>query len=216
MSADSIWARHGQTQPQKASARGRWLSRVLFVMAFIAIALIYYSGYIDKDWLNRIGIILNFCAGFMLAPELLGTERLRNAEGYIENVFTVANELGQSIAANSIGLIIILGVGTLFAVITAIPVAIIYFTIHDLVYCMMPVLIAILTYSTYRTIASYKRESGKLFLPAMISFLLGSSLIVIIIIMALALAAILIAPTIPRVAQRASGRGQRPQAEIGR
>jgi len=36
--------------------------------------------------LNRIGIILNFCAGFMVAPELLRVERLRWIEEGIEKV----------------------------------------------------------------------------------------------------------------------------------
>ncbi len=34
----------------------------------------------DFVLLNRIGIVLNFLAGFMLAPELLGVERLQKAE----------------------------------------------------------------------------------------------------------------------------------------
>lgn len=39
---------------------------------------------IDLDVLNRIGIILNFLAGFMLAPDLIGTERISKFENYIE------------------------------------------------------------------------------------------------------------------------------------
>jgi hypothetical protein len=34
-------------------------------------------------WLNRIGIVLNFLAGFMLAPELIGIERIRRFEQLI-------------------------------------------------------------------------------------------------------------------------------------
>lgn len=37
-------------------------------------------------WLNRIGIILNFLAGFMLAPELLGVERIRKTEDFLEKI----------------------------------------------------------------------------------------------------------------------------------
>jgi hypothetical protein len=36
------------------------------------------------DWVNRIGIILNFCAGFLLAPELIGIERLQRFEKFLE------------------------------------------------------------------------------------------------------------------------------------
>lgn len=38
----------------------------------------------DPTWLNRIGIILNFFAGFMIAPELIGQKRLQQWEGRIE------------------------------------------------------------------------------------------------------------------------------------
>lgn len=38
----------------------------------------------DVTLINRIGIVLNFLAGFMLAPELLGVERLRKVENYID------------------------------------------------------------------------------------------------------------------------------------
>jgi|GEM_PF-6740948 len=40
----------------------------------------------DFVLINRIGIVLNFLAGFMLAPELLGVERLRKAENSIESL----------------------------------------------------------------------------------------------------------------------------------
>lgn len=32
------------------------------------------------DWLNRVGIFLNFLAGFLLSPGLIGTARIRAAE----------------------------------------------------------------------------------------------------------------------------------------
>lgn len=38
----------------------------------------------DSDDLNRIGIVLNFLAGFMIAPELIGVERLRRWEANTE------------------------------------------------------------------------------------------------------------------------------------
>src|SRR3972149_12004161 len=40
----------------------------------------------DETWLNRLGIILNFLAGFMLAPELIGIERLKKIELFLERV----------------------------------------------------------------------------------------------------------------------------------
>lgn len=36
------------------------------------------------EWLNRLGIILNFLAGFLLAPELIGLERIRRFEERME------------------------------------------------------------------------------------------------------------------------------------
>jgi hypothetical protein len=36
------------------------------------------------DWVNRIGILLNFCAGFLLAPELIGIQRLERFEKSLE------------------------------------------------------------------------------------------------------------------------------------
>ncbi|GAX46264.1 hypothetical protein NIES4075_72850 [Tolypothrix sp. NIES-4075] len=43
---------------------------------------------IDLDWLNRIGIILNFFAGFLLAPDLIGRQKLLNYEELIEEKLT--------------------------------------------------------------------------------------------------------------------------------
>jgi len=37
------------------------------------------------SWLNRVGIILNFLAGFLLAPELIGIDRINKAEVSLEN-----------------------------------------------------------------------------------------------------------------------------------
>lgn len=39
----------------------------------------------EPEVLNRVGIILNFLAGFLLTPELLGTERLTKLEVYLES-----------------------------------------------------------------------------------------------------------------------------------
>lgn len=68
------------------SSRTATLFNWLFVIVvIIAIPLAYYFGYIGVTWLNRIGIILNFCAGFMLAPELLGVNRIRKLENRIKS-----------------------------------------------------------------------------------------------------------------------------------
>ena len=37
------------------------------------------------EWVNRMGIILNFCAGFLLAPELIGIQRLQRFEKFLEH-----------------------------------------------------------------------------------------------------------------------------------
>lgn len=39
---------------------------------------------INNDWANRIGIILNFAAGFLLAPELLGLKRIEQAQTVLQ------------------------------------------------------------------------------------------------------------------------------------
>jgi hypothetical protein len=45
------------------------------------------------DWVNRIGIILNFCAGFLLAPELIGIQRLQRFETFLEEGLTSVRDL---------------------------------------------------------------------------------------------------------------------------
>ena len=44
------------------------------------------------DWLNRLGIVFNFLAGFMLAPELLGIQRIHRLEKRLENAITKTNK----------------------------------------------------------------------------------------------------------------------------
>jgi hypothetical protein len=87
-----------QTTITPASSKAStWINRVLIVVVLVAIPVLYYFGYIGVVWLNRIGIILNFCAGFMVAPELLGVSRLHRIEVFIKQVlrrlrrFTIAN-----------------------------------------------------------------------------------------------------------------------------
>jgi hypothetical protein len=55
-------------------------------------------------WLNRIGIILNFLAGFMLAPELLGIERLRRLEEWSA---AQAAAMRQTITGIGLGMLIV-------------------------------------------------------------------------------------------------------------
>ena len=38
------------------------------------------------EWLNRVGIILDCLAGFMLAPELLGLQGLKQLEQRLQNI----------------------------------------------------------------------------------------------------------------------------------
>ena len=38
----------------------------------------------DEDTLNRVGILLNFAAGFLLSPGLLGVDRIRRLEAALE------------------------------------------------------------------------------------------------------------------------------------
>lgn len=46
----------------------------------------------DPNWLNRIGIILNFLAGFLIAPELIGLDRIRKAEQRLEDSMEKVSE----------------------------------------------------------------------------------------------------------------------------
>lgn len=79
---------------QPTSSRiGTWLTQLFVITVLIAIPLLYYFGYIGVTWLNRLGIILNFCAGFLLAPELLGLKRIISLENQIETI--LATLLGK-------------------------------------------------------------------------------------------------------------------------
>jgi hypothetical protein len=49
------------------------------------------SPHLALVWLNRLGIVLNFLAGFMLAPELIGLERIKNAEKFLQ-VFSIRSQ----------------------------------------------------------------------------------------------------------------------------
>jgi len=51
----------------------------------------------DLKWLNRIGILLNFLAGFMIAPELIGIKRLSDAELSIEKSLLSVKEKSDEI-----------------------------------------------------------------------------------------------------------------------
>ncbi len=56
----------------------------------------------EPEVLNRIGIILNFLAGFLLAPELLGTERLEKFEDSLERFGAKLTHYGV-VAASILG-----------------------------------------------------------------------------------------------------------------
>lgn len=65
--------------------------------------------------LNRIGIVLNFLAGFMLAPELLGIERLRRIENYMDMQGSVMKHRMDVIIVGTQRLFRLLGKVTLIA-----------------------------------------------------------------------------------------------------
>jgi hypothetical protein len=54
------------------------------------------------DWLNRIGIILNFLAGFLLAPDLIGIENINKIQ---KSIISVTNKIKRFIYVNFTGLI---------------------------------------------------------------------------------------------------------------
>jgi hypothetical protein len=41
---------------------------------------------IDDVWMNKVGLLLNFAAGFLLAPQLIGAERLQRVERRLERI----------------------------------------------------------------------------------------------------------------------------------
>src|SRR5438105_240637 len=51
-------------------------------------------------WLNRAGIILNFLAGFMLAPDLIGLARLKKFEAALERVLQFLKSVISRIMTN--------------------------------------------------------------------------------------------------------------------
>lgn len=53
------------------------MSKRILSSGVIIIVCVLFILYLDKTWLNRTGIFLNFLAGFMLAPELIGEERIK-------------------------------------------------------------------------------------------------------------------------------------------
>jgi hypothetical protein len=44
----------------------------------------------DSEWLNRLGILLNFIAGFLLAPQLIGVARIHRIENALERALGAA------------------------------------------------------------------------------------------------------------------------------
>lgn len=72
---------------KSSNTRGVWFNRIALAFIIGTFPILYFLGYINKEWINRIGIILNFLAGFMVAPELIGVERLAKIENYMEELF---------------------------------------------------------------------------------------------------------------------------------
>jgi hypothetical protein len=68
---DAAEATQVATVKPTSSKVSTWVNRVFVVVVLVAIPLLYYFGYMGKEWINRIGITLNFCAGFLVSPELL-------------------------------------------------------------------------------------------------------------------------------------------------
>jgi hypothetical protein len=55
------------------------------------------------DWVNRLGIILNFCAGFLLAPELIKIQRLQRFEKFLEeNLPRFRNSIEETLQKNRV------------------------------------------------------------------------------------------------------------------
>jgi uncharacterized membrane protein len=85
----------------------------------------------DTTLLNRVGIVLNFLAGFMLAPELLGVERLRKAEIYLEQSLGKHNQFSRdylvkvrNILQEAVQGIVVIIVLVIIGLIVAIPIGI--------------------------------------------------------------------------------------------
>lgn len=69
-----------------------WLKLVLTAAILLVFLPLLYFGYIGTVGVNRIGIILNFCAGLMVAPELLGTRILHWIETNYSSAKTYSTE----------------------------------------------------------------------------------------------------------------------------
>jgi hypothetical protein len=92
-----------QSQPQKTSTLNKWIRRIFIFIIIVALPLSYLFGYISRDWINRIGILLNFCGSFLIAPELLGPKRLKDFEVSLKDSFErayifIGFKLGQSVS----------------------------------------------------------------------------------------------------------------------
>lgn len=62
------------------------VNALFFIFIVLIVPALSFLKIIDSDWTNKLGIILNFFAGFLIAPELLGLDRLRKFEELIEKV----------------------------------------------------------------------------------------------------------------------------------
>lgn len=83
-----------------ASLVGIIIRVVSYIALIIVIPLLYYNQNLDPDTVNRLGIVLNFLAGFFLAPELLGERRLDQIEENIETTLTKISKLISKIESS--------------------------------------------------------------------------------------------------------------------
>ena len=107
---------------------GKWLKNLFVFLLVLALPIVYLLGYIGKDWLNRYGIILNFIAGFMVAPELIGIERLRTLEQKLEQWLKTLKEKLSSEKMTAKDLFM----GGLFVVLQSAPALILIIVLYPL------------------------------------------------------------------------------------
>ena len=74
----------------------RWLKALYIIILIFGMPSLWFFGYISNTYINRLGIILNFLAGFMIAPELIGKTRLQSIEIAIGNRLNNTKEWSSS------------------------------------------------------------------------------------------------------------------------
>ena len=70
--------------------------KFLLPLTFVAYLYWFYrEGIFDAAFLNRLGILLNFFAGFLVAPELIGATGMQRVETAIKNVSVVLSGISD-------------------------------------------------------------------------------------------------------------------------